>query len=96
MNKKRLNWRRKWVHEFVHWYNEEHRHSSIRFITPGQRHRGEDHAILANRKVVYEGAKQSTPQRWSGAIRNWDPVTDVWLNPPKEIRAEDWNTLEAA
>ena len=27
---------RTWVAGFVHWYNEEHRHSGIRFVTPGQ------------------------------------------------------------
>ena len=39
---------------FVHWYNEEHRHSTIRFVTPGQRHRGEDIAILVHRHRVYQ------------------------------------------
>ena len=27
---------------FVHWYNHEHRHSGIRYVTPAQRHAGED------------------------------------------------------
>jgi hypothetical protein len=40
---------RAWVETFVGWYNEEHRHSDIRYVTPGQRHRGEDHALLAQR-----------------------------------------------
>ncbi len=29
---------RKWVHEFVQWYNEEHRHSLIQYVTPSERH----------------------------------------------------------
>jgi len=87
---------RQWVHEFVQWYNEEHRHSSIRFVTPGQRHRGEDVAILDARKIVYETAKEKNPQRWSGMIRNWDPVAEVWLNPPKEGRSEAPDLAEAA
>ena len=33
---------RTWVKEFVHWYNHEHRHSRIKFVTPVQRHTGED------------------------------------------------------
>ena len=37
---------RTWMDEFVTWYNTEHRHSAIRFVTPDQRHRGEDIAIL--------------------------------------------------
>lgn len=75
---------REWVHCFVQWYNEAHRHSAIRYVTPGQRHRGEDIDILAKRKVVYEQAKAAHPERWSGATRDWNPVTEVWLNPPKE------------
>lgn len=75
---------RQWVHRFVQWYNEEHRHSAIRYVTPGQRHRGEDLAILANRTRVYETAKAARPQRWSGDTRNWEPIGEVWLNSPKD------------
>lgn len=32
---------REWVEYFTQWYNETHRHSGIRYVTPGQRHRGE-------------------------------------------------------
>jgi hypothetical protein len=28
------------VRDFIRWYNHEHRHSRIRFVTPAQRHRG--------------------------------------------------------
>jgi len=87
---------RKWVHEFVQWYNEEHHHSGIQFVTPGQRHRGEDKEILEKRKAVYQAAKERNPKRWSGKIRDWSPVTEVWLNPPKEIRAEEQKLRKAA
>ena len=87
---------RQWVHEFVLWYNGEHRHSGIQFVTPNQRHRGEDAQILEQRKAVYEAAKKKNPERWSGATRNWEPVTEVWLNPPKEVRAEDRKMAKAA
>jgi transposase InsO family protein len=79
---------RQWVRKFVHWYNEKHRHSAIRYVTPGQRHRGEDTALLEKRQGLYETAKAKNPQRWSGKTRNWEPVHEVWLNPPKEIRAK--------
>ena len=87
---------REWVHEFVQWYNNEHHHSGIQFITPNQRHRGEDKRILEKRKAVYEAAKERNPERWSGEIRDWSPVTEVWLNPPKEIRAEEQELLKVA
>ncbi|ECG6808395.1 IS3 family transposase, partial [Salmonella enterica subsp. enterica serovar Muenchen] len=72
---------RAWVESFVGWYNEEHRHSGLRYVTPGQRHRGEDHELLAQRKSVYEAAKMQNPHRWSGATRNWSRQDEVWLNP---------------
>ena len=75
---------RHWVEGFVDWYNDEHQHSSISFVTPDQRHRGEDEKILANRKRVYQQAKLQHPERWSGNIRKWDRVKVVYLNPAKQ------------
>ncbi len=75
---------RVWVQRFVAWYNTEHRHSGIRFVTPAQRHAGLDGQILADRTAVYEAAKQANPARWRGrAVRNWEPIDTVWLNPQK-------------
>jgi putative transposase len=76
---------RQWVGTFVHWYNEEHRHSAINFVTPTQRHAGLDAALLGKRVEVYEVAKARNPGRWSGATRNWKPVTIVHLNPEKNV-----------
>lgn len=74
---------RQWMSGFVDWYNFEHRHSAIRFVTPAQRHAGLDTAILANRQRLYEAAKAQHPQRWSQQTRNWEPVQVVSLNPNK-------------
>ena len=70
-----------WVDGFVRWYNEDHQHSGIRFVTPAQRHDGSDIAILENRKVVYEDARARTPQRWTRNTRNWGHIGVVELNP---------------
>ncbi len=78
-----------WVEGFVHWYNHQHRHSAIRFVTPAQRHAGLDRAILAQRKATYESAKARHPQRTSGHTRNWDPITVVLLNPDKSHLQEE-------
>jgi transposase InsO family protein len=75
---------RAWVKGFVHWYNNEHLHSAIKFVTPKQRHKGEDKEILVKRKCVYQQAKSRHPERWSGEIRNWDQVDEVFLNPEKQ------------
>ena len=73
-----------WVARFVQWYNHEHQHSAIRFVTPEERHTGRDIAILAHRRDVYDRARRKHPERWSGATRNWTPVTTVRLNPTRE------------
>jgi putative transposase len=70
-----------WVDAFVRWYNEDHQHSGIRFVTPAQRHDRREVAILANRQRVYQAAKAHTPRRWSRQTRNWTPIPVVCLNP---------------
>lgn len=70
-----------WVDGFVAWYNEEHRHSALRFVTPADRHYGREKAILAQRRRVFERARRRHPQRWSGAVRNCSPIGAVTLNP---------------
>lgn len=76
-----LNMARHWVQGFVQWYNEEHLHSGIKYVTPSQRHQGQDKDILAQRKKVYQQAKENYPRRWSRHVRNWDYIDVVSLNP---------------
>jgi transposase InsO family protein len=75
---------RDWVQSFVTWYNQEHLHSAIKFITPEQRHAGKDEEILSHRKAIYQQARSNNPNRWSGEIRNWDAIKEVYLNPEKQ------------
>ncbi|WFB59566.1 IS3 family transposase [Paenibacillus sp. BR1-192] len=72
---------REWVLRFVHWYNHEHHHSGLNFLTPSQRHQGLAEQIFEKRRSVYETAKASHPKRWSGATRDWSLAEEVWLNP---------------
>jgi putative transposase len=75
---------RQWVTQVVHWYNEAHRHSGIQYVTPAERHAGQDQAVLQQRTALYEAARVQNPQRWSGKIRNWARVNIVHLNPEKQ------------
>ena len=75
---------RQWGAAFVHWYNLEHKHSGIRYVSPQQRHIGEDHAILGARHALYAAAKERHPGRWSGKTRNWQPIGSVTLNPERD------------
>jgi transposase InsO family protein len=79
---------RQWISGLVEWYNHEHRHSAISFVTPVQRHEGLDEQLLNNRKVVYEAAYAKNPERWSGSTRNWQRIEKVHLNPDKAKEAD--------
>jgi len=75
---------REWAKYFVQWYNNEHYHSGIKFISPYQRHYRLDQVIMEKRKKVYEQAKQRHPERWSKNTRDWSLPDYVTLNPMNE------------
>jgi putative transposase len=76
---------RAWVELFVRWYNDEHLHSALRYVSPADRHARRDTPILAQRRTVYAAARARHRNRWSGAARNWTPIGDVYLNPVKHL-----------
>jgi putative transposase len=55
-------------------------------VTPVERHEYRDEQALEMRRQVYEAAKAKHPERWSGKARNWDYISEVWLNPPAEAK----------
>jgi transposase InsO family protein len=75
---------RTWAAGLVYLYNFDHRHSGIRYVSPAQRHAGNDLAILAARHDLYLRARELNPARWSGDTRNWSPVGAVTLNPERD------------
>jgi len=78
-----------WVELFVRWYNQEHLHSAIGFVTPYDRHLGADIAILDNRRQVYATAQHRHPERWSRHHRQWRRPVIVTLNPDKVVKLTD-------
>jgi transposase InsO family protein len=74
-----------WVGRFVAWYNREHRHSAIRFVTPDERHFGLEQRVLSRRQALYERARRARPERWSRLSRNWTPIDGVVLNPERTL-----------
>lgn len=79
---------REWVEEFALWYNLEHRHSKLEYVTPNERHTGQDKAILAHRRAVYQRAKKANPERWSGQTRKWTAPDEVILNKKRTSKSE--------
>ena len=80
---------RAWVARFVAWYNEEHRHSALDYLTPSERHEGRGDAIFENRRKVYENARRARPARWSRGIRRWRTDAEVSLNRPRAGRRKE-------
>ena len=88
---------RAWAADFVHWYNVDHKHSGIRYVSPDQRHTGADRAILEARHALYLEARQRHPARWSRNTRNWSPIRAVTLNPERDAVVSEhqrWTELQ--
>jgi len=79
---------RAWTRKFVRWYNQEHKHSGPKFVTPVQRHNGVAAAVLAQREAVYTEARQRNPKRRSRSTRSWGLKDEVWLNPRRMQQEE--------
>lgn len=78
---------RKWIESFVNWYNTQHRHSGIGYVTPMQRHTGKDVKIFAKRNETYETAKAKHPERWAKDTKKWKKEPDVYLKKGNLKRA---------
>lgn len=87
---------REWVGRFVAWYNGEHRHSGIEFLTPNERHEGRGEAILAARRAVYARARRQNPGRWTGETRAWQADEEVKLNRPRTGRRREQDPATGA
>jgi putative transposase len=55
---------RSWYADFVHWYNTEHLHSGLGYVTPHQKRFGEAQAIHATRNQTIANAREKNPLRW--------------------------------
>jgi transposase InsO family protein len=75
---------RRWAGRFVRWYNHDHLHSGIRYVSPADRHDGIDGDILRQRHAVYLDARARNPRRWARHTRNWSRIDVVTLNPERD------------
>jgi transposase InsO family protein len=79
-----LDHARQWANSFVQWCNHDHRHSAIRYVSPAQRHAGEDHTVLQARHALPQRAREENPRRWARHTRKWNPISVVMLNPERD------------
>jgi putative transposase len=79
---------REWLADFVDWYNNQHRHSALAYVTPEQMRNGEYRALYAARNKTMQEAYEKKSYRWSTAPKQWSVDHVVYLNPTSETKAQ--------
>lgn len=74
---------RTWFASFIHWYNNEHMHSGLQYVTPHQKRTGAHIELFAKRNAVLELAKQKYPLRWGNRYTKKYQATQVEVLNPK-------------
>lgn len=78
---------RKWFADFIHWYNFEHKHSGLQFITPMQKRQGKHFRLFANRNEVIRKAREKNPLRWSSDKLHQYKTSEFEILNPEEKSA---------
>jgi len=81
---------RVFLNDFFNFYNNEHYHSGIAYLTPAMIHYGETHQVLENRQLVLLTAYENHPERFvNGVPMPATPPKEVWINPPKKVEERE-------
>jgi len=74
---------------FFHWYNSEHYHSGIGFLTPEDVHYGRAEQVVKERQAVLSAAYEKNPERFKGKTPTPAALpTAVWINKPASSSSE--------
>lgn len=74
---------RAFCHVFFDWYNNEHYHSGITWLTPATVHYGRSDEVLAKRHAILIEQHRKNPQRFINGAPKLSTLPDaVWINPP--------------
>lgn len=69
---------------FFDWYNNDHYHSGIGYMTPAVRHHGLDEECNRDRQEVLTQAYKENPERFvRGMPKTFKLPKAAWINPPK-------------
>jgi putative transposase len=72
------------------WYNTEHHHSGLTFLTPATVHHGRADQVLDARHRVRLAAYAAHPERFvNGPPRRQSLPNAVWINPPEKTAHQD-------
>jgi putative transposase len=72
-------------HVFFPWYNDEHHHGALGFLTPAVVHYGLADAIRQKRTEILKAAYSAHPERFvKGSPEPAALPPAVWINPPQK------------
>ena len=70
---------------FFPWYNHEHHHSALRYLTPAVVHHGQSERVLDERHRVRMAAYLERPERFVNGPPRLERLPEaVWINPPEK------------
>jgi putative transposase len=74
---------RSFCRDFFNWYNKEHKHSGIAWLTPDDLHYGRADEIVLKRQMVMDDVYKKNPERFvKGPSIVKKPDNQVWINKP--------------
>ncbi len=72
--------------EFFPWYNQEHHHSGLGFLTPFEVHFGKAEQQREKRALVLQRAFEKNPERFVRGLPQPAALPErVWINKPSEV-----------
>ncbi len=71
---------RDWLARFIDWYNTQHRHCGIGYVTPFQKHNGLDIELLESRQETLNSAALAHPERFVRGPKTVAQPRAVYLN----------------
>ena len=70
---------------FFTWYNTQHRHSGIAWLTPEQVHTGQASEVLGQHQTTKDAAYAANPERFVNGPPHIRPLPkEVWINAPPD------------
>jgi len=69
---------------YFYWYNNDHFHSGIHWLTPESVHSGRGDSILEKRHQVLMNAYNENPIRFNYRVPRRKTLKPAYINPPKE------------
>ena len=75
---------RSFCQAFFAWYNDEHKHTGISMLTPGQLHYGEAKQVIESRNQALQEAFNRHPNRFKYKQPEHPSIPEAaWINKPK-------------